>query len=185
MAASKVSAIQAAVKKAVIKFEGDIDGIREKISTLKLERDDLENGFLPKAEVIQRTHQFIDHEASKFEPEYLLNPMIRAGGNPHRSELFDISVRQLEFGYTGTVAPMLCFMLGDEIKKRLHDFVMSMEFQPGPPLKDRPRMIRTLDQQIRKLETEEESLICQAEESGLNFDRREDADPKIILEIVE
>ncbi len=46
-------------------------------------------------------------------------------------------------------------------------------------------MICTLDDQILKLETEEESLIVEAESTGLDLLRRPDADPQIILEISE
>ena len=53
---------------------------------------------------------------------------------------------------------------------------------PGIATAEREQQLEKLDAEILKLGVEEEVAICAFEESGLDMDRRGDADPSIVLE---
>ena len=48
---------------------------------------------------------------------------------------------------------------------------------------ERRERVAALDSEIHELEIQEEALVSEAEEVGLEIDRRVDADPRIVLEI--
>jgi hypothetical protein len=79
------------------------------------------------------------------------------------------------------MGPALAWLLGDELAKRLHAKVDELDYTPGPPLAERAARREVLVGELRRLEVEEEALICSAEEAAVYIARRPDVDPAVVL----
>ncbi|HAX19133.1 MAG TPA: hypothetical protein DCY64_02475 [Hydrogenophaga sp.] len=79
------------------------------------------------------------------------------------------------------LAPMLCWLLGDQLEQRLHAMIDADEYVPGPTLADRPKLQKALLGELRELETREEAIITAAEGESVFIGRRADADPAVVL----
>lgn len=79
------------------------------------------------------------------------------------------------------MAPMLCWLLGDEMERRLHAMIDADEYVPGLPLAERPARLMELREELRGLEAEEEAVITAAEDEHVFIGRRADADPAVVL----
>lgn len=79
------------------------------------------------------------------------------------------------------LAPVLCWLLGDELEQRLYAMIDADEYVPGLPMAERPARLVELREELRDLETREEAVITAAEDSGLFIGRRVEADPAVVL----
>ena len=77
---------------------------------------------------------------------------------------------------------MLCSLFGEEIKRNMADKINALDYEAGPPLSERPKLLEQNADQLLQLETVEEELICEAEKQGWSIDRRLDVRPEIFLE---
>lgn len=77
--------------------------------------------------------------------------------------------------------PMLAWLMGDALVQRMHAEIDRLDYRPGPPMAERPARVAELKTALRKLEQQEEALICGAEDAGIMIPRRVDADPAVIL----
>lgn len=176
---------------AADQVRAEADALRERIESLKVEREGLQRGYLPKPECIERTHQMVDSYAGRFEAqgvEYHLSEQLRPCGAPGHSGLFKYEINSVSgFDYRQTLdlGGLLCFCMGDTIKAKLAETIKAMEFDEGPPAAERPELIKALDKQILDLERKEEALIREAEAAGIKLLRHPDANPAVVLELRE
>jgi hypothetical protein len=76
---------------------------------------------------------------------------------------------------------MLAWVMGDALVQRMHAEIDRLDYRPGPPLAERPARLAELKAALRKIEQQEEELICRAEDTGVIIPRRHDADPGVVL----
>jgi hypothetical protein len=78
---------------------------------------------------------------------------------------------------------VLCAIAGDGMRAVLRDAIGAYlaPHPPGLPLAERELRAAEIDEEIFALEWEEERLIEQAEEAGMEIEGRGDADPRAIL----
>ncbi len=179
----KIAEAQQAIQDAAKSIQSSILARREDIEELEAERDELESGYLPLGDVTQRIAAMINHEAGKFDAEYLLGNQIRNARRFLDSSLLIANVDTLvQFEHKVNLGPLLAFLFGDEIKQRLAAYVETLDLPTGPTAEERPALIKKLDQEILQLEIEEERLICEAESAGIQIARHPDAEPAVVLE---
>lgn len=155
---------------------GDLAKLRNQITELKQQRDHVASGRLTKAETIQRLAEFVDNEAAGFDARHrFANAASTSGATP-----IDITGFQV---WKGDAGPLLCWLLGDAIKHRLAELVEESNLPEGLPADKRPAAIKELEARINALEVEEEAIITDAEAAGMDIPRREDCDPRVVLEV--
>lgn len=76
---------------------------------------------------------------------------------------------------------MLAWLMGDALAQRMCAEIDRLDYRPGPPMVERPARLAEMNAALRKLEQQEEALICGAEDTGIIIPRRLDADPAVIL----
>jgi len=79
------------------------------------------------------------------------------------------------------IGPMLAWAMGDALAQRMCAEIDRLDYRPGPPMAERPARLAEMKAALRKLEQQEEALICGAEDTGVIIPRRHDADPAVIL----
>lgn len=155
---------------------GDLAKLRNQIADLKQQRDRVASGRLTKAETIQRLNEFVDNEAAGFNAkDRFANAASTSDATPS-----DITGFQV---WKGDAGPLLCWLLGDAIKHRLAELVEESNFPEGLSADKRPAAIKGLEARIYALEVEEEAIITDAEAAGMDIPRREDCDPRVVLEV--
>ena len=151
-----------------------VQKIRSQINELDDERFWLENSVLPPDELFQRISGIIDDMGGKFSTNW----------NGFDSTSLTASGRILTgLDATATdLGPVLCALLGPEIKSNLKAKIHDSNYEAGPPQKDRPSLLSDIDKRISTLEQQEEKIICEAESVGQTIPRRDDISPSVILE---
>ena len=155
-------------------IQKDLSKIRKAIIELKEEQQWLQTSKLSKADVINRfnrqvdgltkENRFIDHIFAEMDP-------------------FEQRVGIIDGGVNGVnLGSMLCSLFGEEIKRNMADKINALDYEAGPPLSERPKLLEQNADQLLQLETVEEELICEAEKQGWSIDRRLDVRPEIFLE---
>lgn len=166
-------------------IESELSDLRGRIADAQDRLAELDEAPVPRSEYLERIGGWIDGKARTFaeSAEYqvsalrgpaprfddvLLGSMpVRGSGGP------DVAVAD--------AAPLLCWLMGDEIKAKLAETINAAGFEAGPPSADRPKLRRDLEAELRKLELAEERMIEEASEAGIDIPRRHDADPAVIL----
>lgn len=154
----------------------DLANLREQISDLKQQRDKIALGRLTKNETIQRLNEFVDNEAAGFDAKHrFANAAATSDATPRDITGFHV--------WQGDAGPLLCWLLGDAIKFRFAELVEECGIPEGLPANKRAEAIRELDTRIYALEVAEEAVIMDAEAAGMTIPRREDCDPRVVLEV--
>jgi hypothetical protein len=166
-------------------IESELADLRERIAETNERLATLEDAPVPKSEYQQRVSQWIDRQAANFRPEYAVSPL-----RDVRPRFDEVSIAELPVRSSGgpevavaDAGAVLCWLLGDEIKRRLGEVIESADLETGPPTADRPKLRRDLEAELRRLELAEEALICDADAAGFNILRRPDADAAVILSL--
>lgn len=149
--------------------------LRAEIVQLGEERAKIKEDSVPRDEALEAIARAIEHNASWVTPNY--GVLVRPGANP----------AELDLVPNGRVASALCSFFPDLVRNRLVEEVDRHleERPPGIPTAERPAALAEIDAAIRKLGVEEEEIIVAAEAAGIELDRREDADPAIVLGFTE
>jgi len=155
---------------------GYLANLRDNIDNLKQQRDQIVNGRLTKAETIKRLNEFVDDEAASFDANY----RFANAASTHDATPRDITGFQI-FG--NDAGPLLCWLLGDAIKHRLSEMVEESNLSEGITASKRQEVIAEIEARIYSLEVEEETIITDAEEAGMEIPRREGCDPRVVLEV--
>ena len=149
--------------------------LQAKIVQLQEKRAKIERASVPRDEALTKIELTISHNASLVPPAYgeLLSP--------------DAPTAVLDLVPNDYVAEALCSLFPDLIREKLIAEVdRRLEERPsGLPTAERPAALAEIDAAIRKFGVEEEQIITEAEAAGIELDRRGDADPHIVLSVVE
>lgn len=156
----------------------DIKKLRQQINDLKHQRDEIINHRLPKSEALARLVEFVDSEAESFDAWHRFgNAAATVDAWPHDIKGFEIA--------RGDIGPLLCWLLGDTIKRRLTGLMEQSNYIEGLPAAEREVAVSKIKSQILDLERTEEAIIIEAEEAGFSIQRRTDFDPAVVLEVHE
>ena len=149
--------------------------LQAKIVQFQEKRAKIERASVPRDEALTKIELTISHNASLVPPAYgdLLCP--------------DANAAALDLAPNGYVAAALCSLFPNLIREKLIAEVdRRLEERPsGLPTAERPAALAEIDAAIRKFGVEEEQIITEAEAAGIELDRRGDADPRIVLSVVE
>lgn len=119
----------------------------------------------------------VDAKCAQFYGDYLqanLANVLRSDGNINSTTLFNLSVsKDMDTG------PLLCALMGGQIKASLSKMIDSLDYEPGIPQQERDNLRKKLDTEIQALEREEEAMIVKAESMGLSIVRH----PEVVLEV--
>lgn len=171
-----------------------VDELREDIDRVLAELAWTGNSPMPKADWKQRVSRWIKgHAADSSTQLGALRAMRSAKGGDQQfiSETLMVSkgktfVRAQSEPQLITMdqrlAPTLCWLMGDELERRLHAKIDADDYVPGPAMADRPDLEKILKIELCRLELQEEAVIFEAEAEHVFIGRRKDADPAVVLE---
>ena len=153
-----------------------VDETRTSLADLKAQRQAIAIAMPPQAEAEAFVDRFVDEVAAKrpFEPSWLASP---------NAQTFGLMQTLLESDRQLGQAPLFFMLMGDTIRAALKAEVAKF-YQgktPGLSAAERAAKLDQLDAEIFEREVEEEKLISEAEDAGLQVDRRPDADPVAVL----
>jgi hypothetical protein len=167
-------------------IESELSELRAQITEAQDRLESIEIAPAPRAEYLERIGRWVDHQAAQFKPEYAVSPLRDVRPRFDEVELGLLPVRGSNTGESiasADAGPLLCWLLGNEIKRRLGEVIESADLETGPPVAERPALRRKLEAELRELELREEALVVDAEAAGFVIPRRPDADPEIILSL--
>jgi hypothetical protein len=161
-------------------YRSELAKLRDRVAELHAERADVEKASVPLSEVEQRIDGYLDEQAEARAWFSLAAPRLTApageGGWGPMPRLHE-----------GDVMPMLARAMRAEVRNVLVAEVRRHLDAHGPGLGERERAVRLaeLTAELRQVERAEEALVVEAEGLGLVLDRRPDADPAVVLELVD
>jgi len=168
----------------------ELDRLRGEIASRQDELESVDEGAVPKVEYAARVAAWVDDLAGQFQrsAEYQVSALRLPNPRPRDVELLRVPVR----GAVGQspeavaevdVGPLLAFLLGDAIKTKLAAVIEASAYIQGPPSGERDRMRAEIEEELTRLEIQEERLVCQAEELGVHIARRAGVRPEIVLSL--
>lgn len=174
-----------------ISLKDQVASLRNKISELQLQRDQIENARLPVPDATKRICDWIDQQSNLFD-----TTILDMFSSPTDSEanLFNIESKvqltnvegQLVGMYANAnIGPLMCYLFNKPLKETISSHISSLSSEVGPPTKERPSLIEKIDSQIHSLEIEEETLIVKAKSNGIQISRHPNFNPEIVLEFKE
>jgi hypothetical protein len=180
------SAAAKAIKAKMSEMHQSIAGVRAQLDGLKAERERISSLPIPFDEAAAGLDERIGSLVSKYRADWAIGRLPYAD-----RELADVEIAPaLGIDVIGDpLAIAFVFFSGDQIrdklKKELRQQYTKLEKAGPTPMAtaEREAALVKIDESIRKVESEEEELILEAEEIGLSIPRREDADPEIFLEV--
>ncbi|MCY0094604.1 hypothetical protein [Hoeflea ulvae] len=156
--------------------------IRADIEHIETAWDDAQSAPMPIDELKTEMAATVDAIAARGAPS--IDPRIR-NGDPakiHQELRLDI-VNGNKIGTGGS--DFFVWLMRDELIKKLNAQVDTMKVDGALSDSDREKLFSELADRRLELERTEESLIVAAAKEGMVIDRRLDADPRAILEVVE
>lgn len=159
----------------------EIDRLRDEIGWVSA-------GFVPPEELKARATEHCQAMAQKFDAARRLMSLAhpQAGGAEMQS-MFRVSSSVFVEGLSvasvnvDEIGPMLAWSMGDALTQRICEEIDRLDYRPGLPMAERPARLAKLKAVLRKLEQQEEAIICGAADTGIIIPRRPDADPGVIL----
>lgn len=171
-------------------LQREVDEIRQQIAATRDEVDWIENAPLDREEVKQRVAAAVTRAGAAFLENARLGDVVHRG---EIAELLEIQGRANLIsdaaiaGLDIKLAPLLCWLMPDPVTQRICAAIDGGEiaFESGPPTAERPALIEAARERLFSLECDEEQLISDAEEAGIEIGRRADASPEVILDAHE
>lgn len=158
--------------------------LREQIGTLRNEWSAVEQAPVPRDQAIAAAIAEIDSLCAKGQPR--VNMRVREGSPVRISEELEFRISN---GTTPSIRGNATFLLTWAIRDILVEkvtFLIGQEpAEPAMSDTDRERELDRIAAKRQELERLEEAHICAAFEIGLNIPRRDDADPRAVLEIAD
>lgn len=166
----------------------EVSKLRIEIDRLRDEIEWVSTGLVPPDELKARATKHCQAMAQKFAAARRLMSLAhpQAGGAEMQS-MFRASSNVFVGGATvasvhiDEIGPMLAWSLGDALVQSMCAEIDRLDYRAGPPMTERPARLAELKAALRKLEQQEEKVICGAEVDGVIIPRRPDADPAVIL----
>ena len=167
-------------------LETDLSRLREQIARIRHELSALDDDALPPAEWRERLLAWVDREAAAFDERARFElTSARVLYNGHQTEVtaLDLTVRPGIGDDLARVsgAGILCWLMRDTLVAKIDAIVAETDYEFGLPLSERPARRRKLQEQLDRIEAEEEFLIRALETAGREIDRRPDARPELVL----
>jgi hypothetical protein len=180
----------------------EVNKVRQEIAAAHEELEWTMNSAIPPDELKARASKHCEAMEQKFEAARVLLSLANPGaGSAEAEELFRLHARIYIPGQSvgaqdgvGTifnpavtsanidgVGSMLGWLAKDALITRLHEEIDRLDYRPGPPLADRPKLVAALKKSLAELEHREEVMIVAAEDAGHIIPRRPDADPAVVL----
>lgn len=166
----------------------EVTKLRPEIDRLRDEIEWVSTALVPPDELKTRATKHCQAMAQEFDaPRRLMSLAHPQAGGAEMQAMFRASSTVFVEGVSvasvniNEIGPMLAWSLGDTLEQRMHDEIDRLDYRPGPPMAERPARLDELKVALRKLEQQEEILICGAEDAGIIIPRRPDADPAVIL----
>jgi len=165
---------------------GQLESLRAEIAELRDQLESVDDGAVPKAEYTARVAAWVDDQAQQFAQgaEFAISALRLPRAQPREVTVAQIPVRgggSDEIIAAADAGPLLCFLFADTLKERLGQLIEQSAYIQGPPSGERDRMRAEIEEELDRLESEEEALIVEGEAVGLTLHRRPDARPSIIL----
>jgi len=151
-------------------INNELHSVRLKITEVSDEMEWIESSNPPKNEAYQQFCQSIDLHAADFK------------FHPQIFDIFKVTGSPAEYGGTRSdLGPLLCGLLSDEIKKNIKHKIDALDYQAGPPVAERPGLIKDLKSELFELEQRQEELIVVADKVGIHINRPEGFNPAAVL----
>lgn len=163
-------------QQAIVKVES----LRQQIADKQAERKALQAQTRSPAEVRVHVEKQVARWAEEATRQLRRDLTGAASGNPPELLEAFVNAGSPTIPATVTIAPILALMLGaDMLKERILAHLDAVPECPDTP--QRLARIEEIGRELDDLESEEERLICEAEERGEFILRRGDARPEIVL----
>lgn len=159
-----------------------IDRVRTEIERVETEWRAVEQAPMPLAEVKAEIASSVDAIAAKGAPE--INARAREGdpaGIGRRIRLDIVGGNKIGDGG----ASFFVWLMRDALVDRLCCMVDNLDMAAAMTDAERDARFTVLADRRLSLERQEEALVTAAAEDGLRIDRRDDADPRAVLEVAE
>lgn len=166
----------------------EVSKLRIEIDRLRDEIEWVNTGLVPPDELKARATKHCQAMAQRFDAARRLMSLAHPqAGGAEMQTMFRASSSVFVGGASVTsvnideIGPMLAWSLGDTLVQSMCEEIDRIDYRPGPPMAERPARLAELKTALRKLEQQEEAIICGAEDAGIIIPRRPDADPAVIL----
>jgi hypothetical protein len=178
------------IEKSLAQAGKELEGIRSEIASIIEEISWIEKSPLDLADAKKSIDVFIEKHLSDDGISCFFHQDVSTADLFYAQINFDDkpcqAVGSIIVGFAqASLAPALVNLLGPEfLKNRLYELATNAakNYESGPLLADRPKLVSELLKRKRALEVEEEHLIMSAEEIGITtFYRRSDVDPAVVL----
>ncbi|MDO9010779.1 MAG: hypothetical protein Q7U78_03070 [Gallionella sp.] len=166
----------------------EVSKLRVEIDHLRDEIEWVTTGFVPPDELKARATKHCQAMAQEFNAARRLMSLAHPqSGGEEMKAMFRASSNVFVGGIPmacvniDEIGPMLAWSLGDALSQRMCAEIDCLDYRPGPPTAERPARLIDLKAALKKLEQQEEKVICDAEKGGIIIPRRHDANPAVIL----
>lgn len=161
-------------------FAGELDAIREQIKRMRDERLTVERAPLPRAEAIANLERELATLNNSFKPE--IGSFLYGEGTVAAVFVGKDRGAELKIG-PALLAWLAGPALGEKLKAEINRFYATEPLALSPA--ERAARLAAIDTKILGFEFEEEDLIAEAESLGLELDRRLDANPAVVLNVID
>lgn len=166
----------------------EVSKLRIEIDRLRDEIEWVSTGLVPPEELKARATKHCQAMVQSFDaPRRLMSLAHPQAGGAEIQTMFRASSNVIVGGVSVAsvnidgIGPMLAWSMGDALEQRMCAEIDRLDYRPGPPMAERPARLAELKDALRKLEQQEEKVICGAQVDGIIISRRPDADPAVIL----
>ncbi|RKQ73487.1 hypothetical protein [Oceanibaculum indicum] len=178
---AKVRVKVKAYKKAIIEFHDALAALRDRITDIKSEIAMVEQAAPSLEEVEAKIDQWIAQRASNWD--CLGRTFATATGTGPTVD-YD-PFRASDVHEVNRLPLALCALVPERIKAAMMgDARAALDVAPMQlTAPERHEKLQQLRSDLFAMEVDEERMICDAEEAGLDVDRRPDADPRAVLAV--
>ena len=160
----------------------EIDSLRTRLVECQSEREAIETAPVPRDEAIENVRTFIHRQSERYQRTLAIGSLVGAGSRVDSMTI--ILPNPIEGLQREQVLGLaLCRLAPKAVEETLIAKIDEHleQHTPGLPSAERPARVEQLQREARDLEREEEQLIRDAEDGGVEILRRSDADPLIVL----
>jgi len=151
-------------------IKNELRTVRLQIVELKNELEWIAGSTVPKGEVYEQFCRVIDRHAEEFT------------FNPNNTDIFRVNGIAQPYNTTeANLGPLLCGLFGNEIKKSIKSKIDALDYEAGPPVGERPELVKDIEARVFKLEQRQEELIVMGEHIGMHVSRPAGFDPMAVL----
>lgn len=159
--------------------------IRERIGTLKGEVEALENGPVSRDEAAEKIEQWVNDSAAQFDAGRIAETAATMVAMDESSFRMTATPTPDGLGMQGSVAPALCWLMGDTVKDKLLARLdaLAPEACSTKDAAGRKKLLEKKRKALYALEVDEEREIERLESQGATTARRRDCRPEIVLAV--